>query len=450
MRLGTKIQLFSSLFMLVLILLINTAIYSLFYEINKNSELERLSDRANTIVTTLNANPAIAEKELLSAFIPMNGMIRVFEKNEAKPLLLLTKKSDYTSFSGNFSPSESKRIVKDDTKVNVAVIEKPIIWKNGDIVTLQVTNHLVSLQQTMKTLFYVLLVASLFILIPTVIAGTVLSKFLLLPIKALTETMKENTNQRNWQKIDLENRSKDELYEMEKTFNDMIDHLKASYEQQETFVSNASHELKTPISIVKSYAQLMKRRGIDHPEVMIESIQAIDGEADRMQKLVEQMLLLAKSDTEFPETPVDLGKLCKETVHTFQGAYDRNIKLSLQAEDVTIVGNADQLQQVIYILIDNALKYSEDEVKLILTKTDMKAELSIQDKGEGISKSEQKHIFDRYYRLDKARSRETGGTGLGLAIAKSITEAHQGDLSVESIQGIGSVFKLSFPVGEKE
>lgn len=446
MKLRTKIRLFSSLFMLTLIILINTSIYILFNQVSKNSELERLSDQTNTIMTTLNTNPDIPKKELLSAFIPLNGMIRVYKENEDKPLLALTKKSEYIDLPGTFSTSESREVIKGVGEVDVAVIEKPVIWDDGEIVTLQISEHLFNLEQTMTTLFYVLLIASFLILIPTVLAGIILSRFLLRPIQALTATMKENTKQRKWKKIDVDNRSKDELYEMEKTFNSMIENLKENFEKQETFVSDASHELKTPISIVKSYAQLMKRRGMDHPEVLTESIQAIDTEADRMQKLVEQMLMLAKSEVKSVTEAVNLVHLCTETVSAFNGAYDREINFIKKNSKIQVMGNPDQLKQVIYILVDNGLKYSKSNIDLVINQTETEAVLTVQDYGEGIPQNELDHIFDRYYRIDKARSRETGGTGLGLAIAKAITEAHHGELSIKSVEGEGSIFTLKLPL----
>src|SRR5690625_6161149 len=116
----------------------------------------------------------------------------------------------------------------------------------------------------MIRLSYVLIVASVIMLVPTIIAGIVLSRYLLRPIRKLTQTMKENTRQGNWNKINLQNESRDELYEMEKTFNEMIDQLKDSFEKQAIFVSNASHELKTPIAIVKSYAQLVQHKVINN------------------------------------------------------------------------------------------------------------------------------------------------------------------------------------------
>lgn len=446
MKLRTKIQLFSSLFMLVLILLINTSIYFLFYKISANSELNQLSDQTNTIVSTLNSNPDIPKNELLNAFLPTNGMIRIISEQESEPLLTLTKDNEYRSLPGKFSQTESKKIIKNEANVNIAMISKPIIWDDGDVVTLEVSEHLVMFKSTMTTLFYVLLVASLLMLIPTIIAGTLLGRFLLEPIKALINTMKENIKDSKWKKINLQNRSKDELYEMEKTFNDMIDELKDNFEKQAMFVSNASHELKTPIAIVKSYAQLLSRRGKDHPQVFDESVQAIESEADRMQKLVEQLLLLAKSENDVAYEIVDLNNLCKVVVKSFEGAYERKINVQKKITPIHVFGNEEQLKQIIYILIDNGLKYSETEIMINIFEHNRMAVLQVTDFGQGIPEHEQKLIFDRFYRIDKARSRETGGSGLGLAIARAITDAHQGKLSVMSQVGKGSTFTLELPI----
>lgn len=449
MKLRTKIQLFSSLFMLVLILLINTSIYFLFYKISARSELDQLANHTNTIVSTLNSNPDIPKNELLNAFLPQNGMIRVLSEKEGEPLLLLTKDNEYRRLPSEFSRSESKKIVKNEAKINIAVILKPIIWDNGEVVTLEVSEYLVTLKNTMTTLFYVLFVASLLILIPTIVAGALLGRFLLQPIISLTNTMRENIKYAQWKKINLQNRSHDELYEMEKTFNDMIDELKNNFEKQEMFVSNASHELKTPISIVKSYAQLLNRRGKAHPQVFDESVKAIESEADRMKKLVEQLLILAKSENYISYEKVNFIELCEEVVKTFQGIYDRMINVQKQRTPIFIRGNKDQLKQIIYILIDNGLKYSDQEININIFEHDHLAILQVTDFGQGIPETEQRFIFDRFYRLDKARSRETGGTGLGLAIAKTIADAHQGKLSVISQIGKGSTFTLELPMMKK-
>lgn len=444
MKLKTKIQLFSSLLMLALILLITTSVYFWFSKISADRDLEQLSEQADTIAKTLNANPDIVTGELLEAFLPTHGMIRVIEENGNEKFIQY-KQKDYTDLSRAFSTEESQQIVTQDG-IKVAVIAKPMIWKNGEIVTLQVSNHLVALKEDMTTLFYVLVAVSVIMLIPTLIAGSLLSRFLLKPIKELIQIMKGNIRNKDWKKIDIKSRSHDELSEMESTFNEMIDYLKANFEKQEIFVSDASHELKTPISIIKSYAQLLDRRAKENPEVIVESVQAIDSEADRMQKLVEQMLMLAKNKNVSTMEDVDLSALCKETIATFAGAYAREIQFHQMENGLYVQGNKDQLQQIVYILIDNALKYSKSEVKLMIFEHEHQAILKVTDYGQGISDDELPHIFDRFYRIDKARTRETGGAGLGLPIAKSIAELHHGNLVATSTWGEGTTFTLKLPI----
>ncbi|MEN2769232.1 HAMP domain-containing sensor histidine kinase [Ornithinibacillus xuwenensis] len=446
MKLRTKIQLFTSLFMLVLILLINASIYFLFYSNTVDSELEELTEQVNTIVSNLNANPDIPPTELLKAFLPADGIIRVYP--ESGNPIVHSKDKEFLSLPGAFTNAETSEIILFEGE-RFATVSKPIIWNNGDVVTLQLSKQLVALSENMRTLFYVLVLASLIILIPTIIAGNVLGRFLLRPVKSLIHTMRENIKYARWKKIDLSNRSKDELYEMEKTFNDMIDSLKESYEMQEIFVSDASHELKTPISIIKSYAQLVERRGMDNTELMKESIEAITLEAERMQKLVEQMLALAKNKEVHHAEVVDMNQLMEETIAIFTGAYGREITLKHDSEAHFVQGNTDQLKQVLYILMDNAHKYSEDKVDVRIGEKDDAVIIDIIDSGGGIPQQERDRVFERFYRIDKARSRNTGGTGLGLAIAKSITLAHGGKIEVESEAGKGSTFTIKLPAFKK-
>lgn len=450
LKLRTKIQLFTSLFMLVLVLLVNTSIYFLFYKIAADSDLEQMAVQMDALTETLADNPDISNEEakmLIKAYLPTNGMIRVIDEND-RPFILQTKSGAYETLPWEYVTTESKTIETQANGPDVAIITRPVIWNNGEIVTVQLSNHLNHLEETMKTLFYVLIVAGAIMLIPSIIAGTLLGRFLLNPIQKLIQTMKDNTKHAKWQKINLENRSKDELYEMEMTFNEMIDYLRDNFEKQEIFVSNASHELKTPIQIVKSYAQLLERRGMENPELLQESIEAIDSEADRMKKLVEQLLSLAKNRQAQEMNRVDLGELTEETVETFERAYARKINFQQNADDLMVYGNRDQLEQVIYILIENAIKYSNDKINVSASKLNDDVIIQVKDHGQGIHEDEQKRIFDRFYRVDKARSRETGGTGLGLAIAKVITEEHHGEVSVSSKVGEGSTFTLCLPYRE--
>src|SRR5699024_4843335 len=133
MKLQTKIHLFSSVFMLILILLINTAIYFLFYKFSADSELDQLAGRTDVITETLNKNPDIAEQALLKAFLPNDGMIRVIDKDSTTVIPTLTKKNEYRRLASSYTTTENRKMDKTANQDNVAVIEKPIIWDNGDI-----------------------------------------------------------------------------------------------------------------------------------------------------------------------------------------------------------------------------------------------------------------------------------------------------------------------------
>lgn len=446
MKLRTRITLFSTIFMLILIIIVNTIIYFMFYKISTENELEQLSNQANTITETLKDNPEIPRKNLLQAFLPANGTIRIMDKNGEELIPTLTKKEEYMKVSVSFSDKETHQIVKDDTGAYAAVVQKPIITEDGELAVLHVVNYLVTLGQTMRTLFYVLIATSFLILIPTVIGGNALSRFILQPIKVIINTMKENIREEQWKLIPITNRSKDELYEMETTFNEMIHHLKDSFQKQEAFVSNASHELKTPLAIMKSYAQLLKRRGKTHPEVFQESVDAIDFEADRMEKLIHQMLTLAKRKEMMETEPIDFGEMTEKITGTFMNAYNREIQFHAQSDSLVIEGNYDQLEQVIYILLDNAFKYSKKAVKVLVLKQQDTAIMQVTDQGQGIPEEDIPYVFDRFYRVDQARARATGGTGLGLSIAEAIMDMHDGDIDVQSVVGEGTTFTLKFPL----
>jgi two-component system, OmpR family, sensor histidine kinase ArlS len=449
MKLKTKILLSSSLFMLMIILFVNVSIYYSFYKMSTNNELNELKLVINDVTAALNENPDVNSSELLKAYLPTHGMIRIILKNEV-PMIEQTRSKDYTTLPWKFKQLDSREIISKQDAPDIAVVEKPMIWRTGkhagEIVTIQVSSHLVSLHETLRILSYVLAILFFIVLIPIFIGSSILSKFLLLPIQNLIKTMNINMNHGKWQKIEIHKHSHDELHEMELTFNQMIEHLKESFEKQEMFVSNASHELKTPIQIIKSYAQLLERRGNASPELVKESVLAIDSEADRMNKLVQQMLTLAKNKQLQPMVTINMVSVIDEVIKVFDGISDRDIVIEKQQETIHVEADQDQLKQLFYILLDNALKYSQDTIHVRLFQTNNQAILEVQDYGKGISPKDQERIFDRFYRVDQARNRDTGGTGLGLAIAKSIADAHNGELAVKSELDKGSTFIAKLPL----
>lgn len=231
-----------------------------------------------------------------------------------------------------------------------------------------------------------------------------------------------------------------------------ITELKKLEQTRKDFVSNVSHELKTPVTSLKGFAETLLEEDIEDEALRTHFTKIILKESERLQSLIQDLLDLSKMEQDHFELfleEVDLKALLEETIFMLESrAREKNIELNLEAENqVMIFGDPSRLKQIFINLLINSLTYTPDGGKITLTlreKTDT-VDFSITDTGIGIKKSEIPRIFERFYRVDKARSRESGGTGLGLAIVKHLVEAHNGSISVQSTPGVGTTFRLSFP-----
>jgi heavy metal sensor kinase len=248
-------------------------------------------------------------------------------------------------------------------------------------------------------------------------------------------------------------RSDDELGRLVKTFNQMIDRLEASFESMRRFTADASHELRTPLAILRSAMEVALDRERS-PEEYRRSLEESLEEVERMTRIVQDLLLLARADAgtlELRREPVRLDGLASGVIDEMKAlAETRQVVLSLDTPGpVIIAGDERWLRQLLYNLLDNAIKYTvpTGRVRVTLEQRDGVAEISVSDTGPGIPESEQSHLFERFYRMDKARSREDGGAGLGLAIALWVARSHKGDIHVESRAGEGSTFRVFLPQG---
>ena len=242
-----------------------------------------------------------------------------------------------------------------------------------------------------------------------------------------------------------------DLESLENAVNNLLGRLHASYRQQIRFVSDASHELRTPISVIRGYAEMLDRWGKDDKKILGEGITAIRTETDNMQQLVEQLLFLARGDAgrNQPQMkPVDLSTMMQE-LHEEYTMIDKGHIWQLQQDGpVPATGDQAQLKQAARILCDNALKYSPQGEPIILRAfiDDQGVPcFSIQDHGQGISSADIPHIFERFYRADPARARNSGGTGLGLSIAKWIVDRHGGYFKVISREEVGTRMVVCLP-----
>lgn len=251
-----------------------------------------------------------------------------------------------------------------------------------------------------------------------------------------------------------------DLAGLQDAINGLLSRMHEAYRQQAQFVSDASHELRTPIAVVQGYAGMLDRWGKQDEKILDESIAAIKSEAAYMNKLVEQLLFLARGDTgrnRMEPKPMDLGELMRDVYEDcllIDRAHDWRIEA---APGVKLVGDWDLLKQCARILTDNALKYTPEGGVIILRALNAgpgEVHMEVQDSGIGIASEDMQRVFDRFYRSDPARGRASGGTGLGLSIARWIVEAHGGHFELLSREGIGTRMTVCLPAaplsGEKD
>ena len=223
---------------------------------------------------------------------------------------------------------------------------------------------------------------------------------------------------------------------------------------RQEFVANVSHELRTPLSLIKSAAETLIDGGKDEPESLTRFLQIIDKHANRLTLLIDDLLMLSTLDSgniRLALQSVSLGGAVQEVADDLRGrAHARGVTIKNQVEPALIVqADPDRLRQVISNLIDNAIKYGRIEGAVVISARSLDArriEVSVQDDGPGIPAEACARIFERFFRGDKARSREQGGTGLGLAIVKHVVQAHGGEVRVESAPGAGARFSFTLPV----
>ena len=250
--------------------------------------------------------------------------------------------------------------------------------------------------------------------------------------------------------------TKNELKDLAVVINRMLDRIERSYNSQKQFVSDASHELRTPIAVIRGYTDMLKRWGKDDPEILDEGITAISQETEGMKDLVESLLFLARHDKKTLMMEISSFKpheVMQEVLKEETMVHEQYHFVSQHMDDLTIRADRNMIKQVLRILCDNAVKYSPEGTDITLScieRQDGYCCLSVRDQGQGISQEDLPKVFDRFYRSDKARKSETGGHGLGLSIARIIVVAHNGKINVRSKPGCGTTFSVLLPAEEQK
>ncbi len=302
-------------------------------------------------------------------------------------------------------------------------------------------------QEFVNIVFLIVAAASVLVLVISV----VFSGYITRPINELKSVALSISRGNLHQRINISGHN--EMTALADTFNTMSEKLENLDRKRSEFVSNASHELKTPLSSMKILIEsLLYQDGVSE-KIYKEFLGDINNEIDRLTDIIQGLLTLAKTDSETQALKIEkilLSELVKKTVNALQPiAHEKDISLMYTVgSDLEINCDAVKVMQAVTNLIDNAIKYTEKggHVWVSLQKSGANAAIEIKDDGCGIPENELPHLFDRFYRVDKARARGTGGSGLGLHIARTIALLHGGSIEVQSEEGLGSVFTLYLPI----
>jgi len=244
--------------------------------------------------------------------------------------------------------------------------------------------------------------------------------------------------------------TQNELKDLANVINEMLDRIETSYESQKQFVSDASHELRTPIAVIQGYANLLDRWGSTNKEVLDESIRAIQNEARAMQDLVEKLLFLSRHDKKtlkLHKKRFNMRPMVEDMVNETRMVAENRIISSPVLEDVIVYGDMQALKQAVRIFIDNAIKYSNDGDEITITCENKNGDcvITVKDTGIGMTRQDAEHIFDRFYRSEYVRSKNISGHGLGLSLAKLIILAHTGKIKVRTQFTKGTSFIITLP-----
>lgn len=282
----------------------------------------------------------------------------------------------------------------------------------------------------------------------SLLGGYFLINRLLQPVAAITQAAKKiGSDGLSKQRLAIDN-PQDELGQLAQTFNKMLDQLEAAFSAQQRFVADAAHELRTPLTVLRGEIEVALRR-TRSPEEYQEVLHSNLEEIERLSRLTNNLLTLARADAGEPivyAEPFDCSALCHEVCEKLvPWVQKKEVELHLDCEEgVLLVGDRGGIERVIANLAENAIKYSPrgEQVRVSLCRADEQVKLVVADTGVGIPQEELPHIFERFYRVDKARTRSLGGSGLGLAIVKTVVEAHKGRIEVTSEIGKGSTFTV--------
>lgn len=340
-------------------------------------------------------------------------------------------------------------------KVHLRVLSVPLVFRNTNrvVAVLQVATSLSLVDTTQRLLMWVLLIGAGLSMLLAGVAGWMSTGMALSPLEAVTQTALQITRADDLsRRIPYHGPQNDEVGQLIRAFNQTLGRLENLFNSQRRFLADVGHELRTPLTVIRGNIDLMRRMHCADEE----SMRGIENEVDRLTRLVGDLLLLAQAESgklPLAREPVELDTLVLEVLSQMHVLAKDHVTLRLgEIDQVLVCGDKDRLKQVLVNLVSNAIKYTPKggEVVVGLAKVNQKARLTVSDNGPGIPPEDLPHIFERFYRGEKARTRTRDGKGfgLGLSIAYWIVRNHEGQIEVSSSQEKGTTFCVWLPLAE--
>ena len=387
-----------------------------------------------------------------SSFYPMNEELNIRVFDTSRELIFQTQQwQDPLQVS---STLETKFVPLSTGEESIQVT-MPILSRTNRLLIghLQIINRMAKLTEMKKQLQK--LYIQLLIMEALVAIGLAyfISRLISKPIEQIHDIIASINEDNIDSKRLIIPKKNDEFAVVSQQFNELLDKISFYISQQKHFVEDVSHELRTPVAIVEGHLKLLNRWGKDDPEVLEESLEASLAEIKRMKTLVQEMLDLSRAPQvreQYKDATAEVVDTLSQIVSNFKVLYpDFTFVLDIDSKaDLLSPIYRNHFEQVIIILLDNAVKYSTNRKEIIVSLSTVadQVEIGIQDFGMGLSEEDKKKVFSRFYRVDKARSRERGGNGLGLSIAKELIEGYNGSISLTSHLDQGTVFKVKLPI----
>lgn len=425
------------------------ALYSWLLQNEENNAI-RTADDLTSFFNSQNESISISEFQgntgLFKAIVNQNQTVYIFNQDGYEVLRINNK-------------SSAADIVLSYDQLRKTVISKEMI-DNEDVFVvnkfvnigrfhgvMQLIHPLTTFQSMMQYVLTTMLIAGLGAILLAVSIGYYLANLLIRPIQDLRDSMMSVRDKGFDKEINFAYNADDEIGDLLKIYRTMIAELQSTFAKQQQFVSDASHELRTPIQAIEGHLSLIKRWGKNDPDVLEESISTSLEEVTRMKKMIEELLDLARKEERDEHAVTNVEKVLYSVKEELEVIYtDASIHISTTGEPLLPNITENALGQIARNIIENGIRYNDRKpiIDIDVQYLSKKVVIMIKDNGIGISKEHLPHIFDRFYRVDASRENTGGGTGLGLSITKMLAEKYDVEIDVQSSVGKGTTFTLNF------